>query len=241
MKETFCFDLDETLCNTIKKDYANSTPILKMIEKVNHLYANGNIIKIHTARGMGKFEGDLSKVYNAYYNLTKNQIDSWGLKYHELILGKPSFDYFIDDKNMTIEEFKKTIKPKIGFIAGAFDIIHPGYIKMLIDCKKECEYLIVGLHESPEKNNKLKPILDISDRFNILSSIKYVDEIHKYQTEDDLLNLLENINIDVRFLGDDYIGKDFTGSDLKIQIHYLDRSHKWSTTKLKEKIRNQIK
>jgi glycerol-3-phosphate cytidylyltransferase len=241
MKEIFCFDLDETLCNTINKDYGNSTPILKMIEKVNHLYSNGNIIKIYTARGMGKFEGDVSKVYNAYYNLTKNLIDSWGLKYHELILGKPSFDYFIDDKNMTIEEFKKAINPKIGFIAGAFDIIHPGYIKMLIDCKKECDYLIVGLHECPEKNNKLKPVLDISDRFNILSSIKYIDEIHKYKTEEDLLNFLKNTNIDVRFLGDDYIGKDFTGSDLEIQIHYLDRSHKWSTTKLKEQIRNQIK
>ena len=45
-----------------------------------------------------------------------------------------------------------------------------------------------------------------------------------------------NKKIDVRFLGDDYKNKSFTGDDLNIPIHYLDRSHGWSTTKFKKLI-----
>jgi glycerol-3-phosphate cytidylyltransferase len=131
---------------------------------------------------------------------------------------------------------------KRGVIAGNFDVIHPGYIAMFNECKQYCDYLVVCLHEDPsiERPEKLKPILHWSDRYEILESLKQVDFIFLYKTEAELYEALQKGNLDVRFLGDDYIDKSFTGDDLDIPIHYLDRSHGWSTTKFKTMIANSI-
>lgn len=101
----YCFDLDNTLCITNGNDYENSEPIYNMIEKVNQLYDTGHIILIYTARGMTTYKGNIDAVYDALYLFTKKQIELWGIKYHKLQLGKPSYDIFIDDKNMLIEDF----------------------------------------------------------------------------------------------------------------------------------------
>lgn len=133
-------------------------------------------------------------------------------------------------------EFRKTIK---GIIAGNFDVIHPGYIDMFNEMESLCDEVIVLLQTDPsiERTNKLKPILSISDRIKILSSLKQITSIRTYTYESELYELIQTINPSVRFLGDDYIGRtDFTGYDLNIPIHYLDRSHGWSTTKFKKLI-----
>ena len=67
-------------------------------------------------------------------------------------------------------------------------------------------------------------------------AIKYIDEVVTYQTEEDLIKLMEFYKPDVRILGDDYIGKRFTGDNLPIEVVYTTRSHGWSTTKLKDLI-----
>ena len=123
-----------------------------------------------------------------------------------------------------------------GVIAGNFDVIHPGYIHLFNECKKHCDKLLIFLHEDPslERESKLKPILTLDERILILSSLNQVDEIISYKTEAELLILLKNHIIDIRFLGDDYQSKEFTGMELNIPIHYLDRSHGWSTTKYKQ-------
>ena len=127
---------------------------------------------------------------------------------------------------------------KTGVIAGNFDVIHPGYIYLFDECKNHCTELIILLHEDPsiERPEKLKPILYLDERKMILSSLIQVDRIETYKLESDLYELLSNLTIDIRFLGDDYKNKSFTGDDLNIPIHFLDRSHGWSTTKFKNKI-----
>jgi len=127
---------------------------------------------------------------------------------------------------------------KTGVIAGNFDVIHPGYIYLFNECKDYCTELIILLHEDPsiERPEKLKPILSLEERKMILSSLIQVDRIETYKLESDLYELLSNLTIDIRFLGDDYKNKSFTGDDLNIPIHFLDRSHGWSTTKFKNKI-----
>lgn len=131
---------------------------------------------------------------------------------------------------------------RIGVIAGNFDVIHPGYIKMFKECKANCDTFIVLLHSDPsiERPEKIKPILSVEERDEILMSIKYVDNVFVYDTEADLIHLLRILAPSVRFLGDDYKGKNFTGKDLKIPIYYLDRSHGWSTTKFKRLIAKSI-
>jgi glycerol-3-phosphate cytidylyltransferase len=132
---------------------------------------------------------------------------------------------------------------KIGFIAGSFDVIHPGYISMFVEAKQYCEHLVVGMHIDPsiERPEKLPPVLSWVERYSILNSIKYIDAISFYNTEEDLVNLLSIVKPDIRFLGDDYKDKPHTGDKLNIPIHYLDRSHGWSTTKFKKLISDSLK
>ena len=127
---------------------------------------------------------------------------------------------------------------KKGVIAGNFDVIHPGYIKMFEECKRNCDMFIVLLHTDPsiERPHKLKPILSVEERKDILNSIKFIDDVFQYTYEEQLLDLLKMGEFDIRFLGDDYKDKPFTGDNLKIPVHYLDRSHGWSTTKFKKLI-----
>ena len=125
-----------------------------------------------------------------------------------------------------------------GVIAGNFDIIHPGYIKTFKECKENCDHFTILLHSDPtiERPNKLKPILSVEERIEVLSSIKYIDDIKVYTYEKELIKLIENSKFSIRFLGDDYINKDFTGSDLNIPVHYISRNHGWSNTKFKNLI-----
>jgi len=131
---------------------------------------------------------------------------------------------------------------KVGVIAGNFDVIHPGYIKMFKECKSKCDRFVILLHTDPsiERPHKLKPILSVEERIEILESIKYITDVHTYTYETELVELLKGINPDVRFLGDDYRGKTYTGYELNIPIHYLNRDHGWSTTKFKKLIAETV-
>jgi len=134
-----------------------------------------------------------------------------------------------------------TEKGKIGFTAGNFDLIHPGYIYTFEAAKKECDYFIVFLHADPsaQRKTKYKPVIPLHERYRILMALETVDEVVTYETEEDLLKLIEFFKPNVRILGDDYIGKRFTGDHLPMQIVYATRSHGWSTTKLKDMITRQ--
>ena len=122
-----------------------------------------------------------------------------------------------------------------GFTAGNFDVIHPGYIKLFNECYQNCDHLTILLHSDPsiERPSKLKPILTLEERIEILESIKYISEIKTYTYESELYELIKTGNFNIRFLGDDYKNKKYTGYDLGIKIHFLNRDHGWSTTKFK--------
>ena len=129
-------------------------------------------------------------------------------------------------------------KKTIGFTAGNFDILHPGYIYTFEEAKRHCDYFMVFLHEDPSETRytKYKPVIPLYERYKVLMSCQYVDEVVTYSNEDDLLKLIEFYKPDIRILGDDYIGKRFTGDHLPIKVIYTTRSHGWSTTKLKDLI-----
>lgn len=93
-----CFDLDNTLCKTLKSNYHKSTPIKKNINILNKLYESGYVIKIFTSRFMGRSKDKSSLAKRMGYKLTVSQLKKWNVKYHKLILGKPSYDLIIDDK-----------------------------------------------------------------------------------------------------------------------------------------------
>lgn len=124
---------------------------------------------------------------------------------------------------------------KIGFTCGVFDLFHAGHVLMLQECKEHCDYLIVALNRAENISekinpNKKKPIFSIEERVLIMDSCKYVDEVLTYNSEEELLEILKNKKIHIRFLGDDYKGKPITGADLNIEIYYTNRSHGLSTS-----------
>ena len=131
---------------------------------------------------------------------------------------------------------------KTGFIASTFDIYHPGYALMLKECKDNCNYLVVGLHDNPawERNGKNSPIMSLHERFLLLKSIRYIDEIAPYSNEDELINLLKFYSPDIRFLGSDYdtpeMKAKITGRLLCKDTHYISRFHDYSSSGIRTKI-----
>ena len=102
-KKIIYVDIDETICLTDEsRDYSLSTPIVNNIKKVNELFDEGNTIIYWTARG--------TVTGIDWRSVTESQFKQWGVKYHDLKFGKPSYDLFIDDKNINSKDFFKEIK-----------------------------------------------------------------------------------------------------------------------------------
>ena len=142
----------------------------------------------------------------------------------------------------------KVEKELLGFTAGNFDLLHPGYIITFEEAKRHCDKLLVFLQDDPSlhRKSKYKPVIPLYDRYKALMAIKYIDEVYTYQTEEELYHLIRFWKPDIRILGEDYIwegtegnAKPFTGDDLPPKIVYTSRSHGWSTTKLKDLITKQ--
>lgn len=131
----------------------------------------------------------------------------------------------------------------IGFTCSAFDLLHPGHIAMLKECKDNCDYLIVGLHTDPSIDRpgaKNKPVQTVYERFAQLRACKYVDEIIPYETEYDLINLIAIENINIRFVGEEYSDTYLTAQDIcdkrGIRIFYNSRKHKYSSSELRSRL-----
>ena len=104
----YIVDIDGTICTTVSNgNYEDSTPIRDRIEKINKLYDEGHTIIYLTARGMGRHDDNADLAEQSFYSLTSNQLEEWGCKYTKLMLGKPSGDYYIDDKGINSNEFFK--------------------------------------------------------------------------------------------------------------------------------------
>ena len=109
--------------------------------------------------------------------------------------------------------------------------------------KQLCDYLIVALQVDPTIDRpgvKNKPVQSVYERYVQLQGCKYVDEILVYETEADLLNLLQTQNIDVRFLSEEYKDRDFTGKqyciDNGIELFFHLRRHQYSSTELRNRV-----
>ena len=101
----YVFDIDGTICTKAENfDYEKSKPLHERIEKVNQLYDDGHTIIFQTARGMGRSGNSVAYANTAFYKMTEEQLESWGVKYHQLVMGKAHYDILIDDKAINSEE-----------------------------------------------------------------------------------------------------------------------------------------
>lgn len=127
----------------------------------------------------------------------------------------------------------------IGFTSVVGDMLHAGHSLMLDECKMYCDYLFVGIIADPTKDRpfKNKPLQSLFERWQQVTSHRAVDEVVPLEDEADLDLALRSLPIDVRFVGEDYLGKGFTGKDtcaeLGIKIVYNKRRHNLSSTELR--------
>lgn len=103
-KKTFCFDIDNTICNTNKNLYKKSKEKINKIKIINKLHDNGYKIVIYTARYMGRCKNNYKKASKMGFKSTYKQLKNWGLKFDELYFGKPSADFYIDDKSLNYKK-----------------------------------------------------------------------------------------------------------------------------------------
>ncbi|MBX4197725.1 adenylyltransferase/cytidyltransferase family protein [Candidatus Parcubacteria bacterium] len=139
---------------------------------------------------------------------------------------------------------------KYGFTCSAFDLCHAGHMLLFKEAKRNCDYLIVGLQEDQSVDNhinmqyrgKLKPqpIMSLAERKTILEGIKYIDEIFVYRDEKDLYKNIQRLakegKYQIRFIGDDYKGRHYTGDDIAHEIYYVSRDHGYSTSALRQRV-----
>ena len=113
-QKTIAFDLDDVICwrptgyedlGPLKYDYCK--PFQETIELVNSFYDEGYKIVIYTARGMSQYKGNVVDIYTHLYTRTTEQLKSWGLKYHSLVMGKIHYDVLIDDKALNSNKVTK--------------------------------------------------------------------------------------------------------------------------------------
>ena len=142
-----------------------------------------------------------------------------------------------------LNQDRKSIVKRIGLVAGNFDVIHPGYVRLFEDAKENaCNFLVVALQGDPtiERPYKCKPVQSVEESEYILRSIRHVDDIVHYNTEKELLDIVINLNHSVRIVGSDYKDLDFTGKKHEKEIYYHNRNHKYSLTDLKKRITEQM-
>ena len=126
---------------------------------------------------------------------------------------------------------------KIGFYPMAADILHAGHMIALEEAKNNCDYLIVGLNCKPDGKN---PIQSVYERFMQLRAVKFIDEIIPYEGKVDLELLASSLDYDIRFVGEDYLNKEWDGKqiekNLSKEVYFLRRKHSMSSSSLKERL-----
>jgi D-beta-D-heptose 7-phosphate kinase/D-beta-D-heptose 1-phosphate adenosyltransferase len=134
------------------------------------LYDAGHYIKLFTARG--------SRNGLDFRELTESQLKEWGLKYHELIFGKPHADIYVDNNTKTPEEFFGKTDCVRVVVSGGFDPVHIGHLRLFKKAREFGDKLIVILNKDEfilrKKGYVLMPL---AERKEILESCKYVDEV----------------------------------------------------------------
>jgi glycerol-3-phosphate cytidylyltransferase len=133
----------------------------------------------------------------------------------------------------------------VGITFSTFDLLHAGHVMMLEEAKTQCDWLIAALQTDPtiDRPEKNRPIQSMYERYVQLKACKFVDEIIPYSTEEDVVTILKTRDIDVRIIGEDYIGKEFTGLQTcqrkGIQIYFNERKHSLSSSELRSRIKQK--
>lgn len=131
----------------------------------------------------------------------------------------------------------------VGITFSTFDLLHAGHIAMLREAKEQCDHLICCLQVDPslDRPEKNPPVQTLVERWTQLQGVKYVDEIIPYQSEQDVEDILQLFNIDIRIIGSEYKHGKFTGRAIcaarGIEIFFNKRDHRFSSSDLRQRVK----
>jgi len=131
---------------------------------------------------------------------------------------------------------------KKGITFGAFDLFHAGHVLMLEEAKSVCDHLTVCIQTDPtiDRKSKNSPVQSLEERQIQVLGCRYVDEVVIYDTENDLLNILDRLDWDIRILGEEYKDRDFTGREQYLDKCYFNaRSHSFSSSELRGRVKDK--
>lgn len=136
----------------------------------------------------------------------------------------------------------ETVKYKVGYTTGVFDMFHIGHLNILKRAKEQCEFLIVGVStdETAQSYKKKAPVIKFEERCAIVEAIKYVDKVVP-QTSMDKMAAYKELKFDALFHGSDWQGTDMYNQIIKdlaevgVDVVFLPHTKGISTTLIREK------
>ena len=124
---------------------------------------------------------------------------------------------------------------KVGFTNGCYDILHVGHLHLLRYLKSKCDTVVVGI-DSDIKVKAMKgparPFNNQEDRKLMLQSLRFVDYVHIFDTQEELVELVKQTSPDLMVIGDDYKGKNVVGAEHAKKLHFFEKIDGYSTTKI---------
>ena len=121
------------------------------------------------------------------------------------------------------------------WVNGTFDVMHIGHIKLLEFAKSLGDFLIVGL-DTDDRIKQLKgndrPVNQLIDRIEFMRSIKWVDEVVNFDSDEVLSRLIKSVRPDVMVVGEEYQNKRVIGSEWANEVVYFERVGDHSTTRI---------
>lgn len=132
---------------------------------------------------------------------------------------------------------ERTENMKVGIIFGEFDLLHIGHLVMLEEAKRQCDHLIVGLKaDTPDSEQQdPRPTQTVVERFIKLEGCRYVDEIIPFESDEDLLDMLQSLPVDIRFVQEGithFPGREYCLKE-GIAIYYTKRKHRFTSDGLR--------
>jgi D-beta-D-heptose 7-phosphate kinase/D-beta-D-heptose 1-phosphate adenosyltransferase len=128
-------------------------------------------------------------------------------------------------------------------VNGTFDLLHIGHIKLLEHARSYDNSFVYVLIDSDRRVKSLKgpdrPIYNEKERTVMLQSLKFVDKVDVFDTDDELINYIKMFGPDIMIKGSDYINKLIIGSDYCKEIKFYERIEEYATTKTIQRISNR--
>lgn len=149
-----------------------------------------------------------------------------------------------DSYNYKIESNRIQEKPQItiGYLSGTFDLFHVGHLNLLRRARRECDYLVVGVHKDASHKGK-ETFIPFEERMEILKNIKFVDKVIESEKEDSDVYKKGIVKYDKLFVGSDYKGSERFNQyerffkDKGVEIIYFPYTKGTSSTQLRENIK----